>query len=598
MTRAPSGKAGKAPAEWMVFAAVTLLSLVWLLLISHTPDLMADTARDLLFARDCSKLGQCLTVGAKTSFSQWYQGGTWFQLIAAIQLLGGGVRALQVTVIVLDALSCGAWYLFLSRHFGGFMPVLASLFWLGALGYMGDHSLLWNPSGMALPVVLASAGLLVFAVTRSLLALCVAVFWTGLGMGFHVDCATLLPVELVAAILATRRPWLAELSVLGAFLLGLLPTSLEAARANLVFVLESGVKIPILLAILVLFVAPRFARDRFWRASTGARIAWLAGGAILPSVLGLGWLALHGHEVAMRYTYPALPAALALVALGVDEACRWATRRRGPTARTVLAGACGVVGLCGGIRTERPRWTSADARAIAAKLTASGYSYDAARWHVQGPATWSIITAIGPYMPPPRKPPLPLDMPDILMLRPAPAGAKADSLLHPRGRPPVYLHSIRPWLDIAHGRACIRPAHAAPDVEARCQKLDKRMEAVQGFRYRSRKYPRLYNTSQRAPYVVRFVIPVHPSGDDARRYIWVFNRSRNCPWQIVSVNGLSYEGRLPARAIVLERGQGGSMSIARHFTADCSTKTHQYMRPSIVETHPDETRLRSALGGY
>lgn len=597
MTRAASGSAHRAPAEWTVFAAVTLLSLVWALLFRGTPSLIADTARDLLFARDCSELGHCLTIGAKTSFSGWYQGGAWLQLVAAVEILGGGVRALQGTVIALEVLSCGLWYVFLSRYFAGFMPVLASLFWAAALCVIGDHTLLWNHSGMALPAVLASAGLLVFAAERSLPALWVAVFWTGMGIGFHVDCATLLPVELVAAVLAARRPFLGELSVLVAFLLGLLPTSLDAVRANLMFVLGSGSAIPVLAGALVLLVVPRFARARFWRAGRGARIAWLAAGAIAPSLLGLGWLALHGHAMSIRYVYAALPAALALLALGVDSACRRATLRLGRWAWALLAGVFAAGGIWIPRRPDPALWSSTDARAVAAKLSAAGYSYDAARWHVQGPHAWDLVTAMASYLPPPTQRALPVDKPDLLVLRPVPGGARGGSVLHPAGRPPLWVRGIEPWLDILRGRVCILPARADRSTEAHCTRLGKHMEKVAYFRFRSRKYPRMYETSLPEPYIVRFVIPVHPRGSDAERDIQVLGGSQRCAWKIVRVDGIAYRGRLPTRRIVLERGSGGSVTISRRYAPDCSFQRQHFTRPGIAETHPDEAPLRAALEG-
>ncbi len=603
MAEAPSGKAGKAPAGWMVFGAVTLLSLVWLLLLSRTPALIADTVRDLLFARDCSELGRCLTLGAKTTLDGVYQGGAWVQLIAAVELLGGGVRAVQGTIIALQSLSCGLWYLFLSRRFDGFVPVLGALLWLAALCFIGDYSTLWNHSGVALPVVLASAGLLVFAADRSLPALWVAAFWTGFGMGFHMECATLLPVELAAAALIGRRLWLAQISVPLAFLLGLLPTSLEAARANVLFLAGSRAMVLLLVGVGVLLLVPRFIRQRFWNARTSTRLAWISAGIILPPALGLSWLAVRGHLVALRYSYAALPVAAMFIALVLDRACH-ALERYHRAAGALLGGAAAALCLCwAGYRTtleysSSPVWTSADAKAMAGRLRESGYSFDAARWHLQGPQAWDLLTVLAAYVPPPEAPPLPLDKPDLLVVRPPPTSARGGVLLHPAGRPALYLRSIRPWLDIVHGRVCVLPGGATQTTEARCSPLAGGREKAADFEFRSRKYPRLYDTSQREPYVVRFVIPVRPVGSDKERFIRVLAGSSRCPWRIVAVSGIPYRGRLPSRQAVLGRGEGGSVSLARRFAADCAPDVQRFMRPSIAETDPDDKRLRAALEAY
>ncbi len=462
MTAAPSAALAKRTQWWLVLATVTLLSLAWLLLVSGPPDLIADTARDLLIARDCSQLGHCLTVGAKTSVDGIYQGGAWVQSIALLQSISGGIRAIQATVIALEVLSCGLLFVFLSRRASSFVSALAALIWLVALCYLGDHSLLWNHSGVALPVVLADGALLLFVTSRRTLALCVASFWIGFGMGFHVECGILVPAGIVFAVLAARRPWVAMPAMLLTFLLGLLPTSLEATRANLLFLAGSSAAVPLLVAIAVLVVAAAAGRSRFLKARGGTQLAWLAAAIIVPPSAGLLWLDLRGHLVAMRYAYAALPAAAAVAAVGLDRGFRSLARRAArPGAAGLFAGAL-VSGLLWASSPEAVRsrvWTGSDANTIAARLETSGYSYDAVRWHLQGPYAWELITVLATYLPPPHAPRAALDTPDLLIFRPPPAGSRPGSILHPPGRPPLLVRSIRPWLE-RHPRTGLHPARS------------------------------------------------------------------------------------------------------------------------------------------
>lgn len=605
MTDAPPPASAESAQRRLVVAAVTLVSLVWLLLVARAPDLIADTARDLLLARDCSELGHCLTVGAKTSVDGFYQGGAWVQWIAALQFFSGAVFVVQAAVIALQVLSCSVLCLILSRHFSLFVSALAALLWLAVLCYLGDHSLLWNHSGMALPAVLADGALLVFVSTRRPLALSVAAFWTGFGMGFHMECAILFPVVVAFAVLAARRPWLALPAMLSAFLLGLLPTSLEATRANLVFLAHSHAGIPLLLGAAALVAVATLLRGRFLRARQRTQVAWLAGAIVVPPAAVLGWLGLRGHLVAMRYLYTALPAAAAVAAAAIHRACRAAARRSGrPALEGLLAGALAsgllFVGGMAGPETPQPNvWTEDDAKMIAARLDASGYSYDAARWHLQGPYAWELITVLAAYLPPPRTPPLPLEKPDLLLLRPAPSNVQIGSLLHPGSRPPLYVRSIRPWLRITRGRVCILPIQSDRNTEPRCSELATHIEGPDGFRFRARSYPRLFDSEAKPPYRERFVIPISPEGRDQRRFIHLIDRSLRCRWRVTRVGGVRYQARLPARDVVVERGERGSLTVERRVDpASCPGQVERYMRPSIAETHPAETRLRRALEAH
>jgi len=599
MTAAPSAALAKRTQWWLVLATVTLLSLAWLLLVSGPPDLIADTARDLLMARDCSELGHCLTVGAKTSLDGFYQGGAWLQSIALLQSISAGIRTIQAAVIALEVLSCAFLYVFLSRWTSSFVSALAALIWLSALCYLGDHSLLWNHSGVALPVVLADGALLLFVTTRRTLALCVAAFWTGLGMGFHVECAVLVPAEVAFAVLAARRPRVATPAMLLAFLLALLPTSLEATRANLLFLAGSRAGVPLLVGVAVLVVVAAAGRSRFLKARGGTQLAWLAAAIIVPPAAGLLWLELRGHLVALRYAYAALPAAAAVAAVVLDRGfCSPSRRAIGPGAAGLFAGALvsWLLWTSGSRAVLSRLWTGSEGKTIAARLDASGYSYDAVRWHLQGPRAWELITVLAAYLPPPHSPQLPLDKPDLLILRPPPAGSEPGSSLHPPGRPPLLVRSIRPWLDFTRGQVCILPARAGRDTEPRCTKLATRPEKTAGFRFRSRSYPRLFDTTTKPPYIERFEIPVHPAGSDARRFIHVLDARERCRWLITGVHGARYHGRLPARDLVLERGGSGDVTFTRRVDpVACPGQLERYTRPSIAETHPDEVRLRRAL---
>ncbi|MGH7634869.1 MAG: hypothetical protein ACRENC_14125, partial [Gemmatimonadaceae bacterium] len=254
------------------------------------------------------------------------QTALWPTFISAIELGGGSAHAVQSVVIALQALSVGA----LHRAFKAWVSpgagLAAAIAFTAFLLLAQDQVLLWNPSLLALPVVLSAWALLVLAETGSAVFAAIAAFGVAATMEAHVGAGgSLVPAAIVITAAAARRPvWALCASALTA--LGvLLVTAHDAVIANSVVVARPPGVWFVLAALGVCVLAGVGVRPWFVNASKRARSVLLGVLLVAPAVLAQVWLhATKRAEIEPRYLYPVGVVGAALLGVAAASAVEWA----------------------------------------------------------------------------------------------------------------------------------------------------------------------------------------------------------------------------------------------------------------------------------
>lgn len=576
------------------FACVTAAAFVLLAVSARVPPIDGDPARDLLFARDCIDLGACSTIGPTTSLLHFCQGANWIDLISTVRLLGGSVRALQWTVITVQALGCGLLFAFARRIVSPLVASLSAGVFVVVLCSLGDDTLLWNHSLLALIVVVASGAMLVGVQTERSAAMWIAAFWTGVGIGTHVQCAELLLAVVVGSVLFPARPWRTLQGTLVAVSLPLVVLSWGAVEANVAVLVNTGAGAVAVGGLAVLVVLARLVARRYAALGSRGKCLVLAALLLLPALPGTVWVRTVGHSTSLHYYYPMLPAVALLAGAGLEAL---AVRISPAFGRTwLIAGAAlGVLASSVSLRfvNHKRDWTAPDARALTKYLVSHGYSYRDAALHLQSPDVWSALTAISVFMPPPRASKPAESPPDLFVWRPAPGDPRLAGgvYLRTNSGDVLFVHESRDWLSVEGGRVCrVRPGRAAA-----CRRLVLRSdERVAGFRFEHRSYPRLYRLPVVRPYETRITFPLHPRGRRARVF-QVLEDDELCPWRFVAVHGARVAESLPAERITIEPNRsGGEVTIAREYRSECRELDTEF-RPSVLEVPPSQIALLDAV---
>jgi hypothetical protein len=165
--------------RWPLLAgAATFGVFLW---STQAPVPHADTVRDFLYARDCWELGVCHSRGASTSFGHLSQGGSWIHLLVVFHLLGVSAQAIQICIVAVQAVAVTIFAAVTERLFSAPASYAATFAYAYALSQIDDAYILWNPSTLALFVLLASTGCLLGARTGRPLPLLLASVMVGFG---------------------------------------------------------------------------------------------------------------------------------------------------------------------------------------------------------------------------------------------------------------------------------------------------------------------------------------------------------------------------------------------------------------------------------
>jgi hypothetical protein len=113
-----------------------------------------DTHEDLGIVRQCLELGQCPTGGATTSIDGLDQGALWLNLLTSMRGFGLSIQACKSVTLIFAGLGIALFFLVCLRRFSQSISLFSALVMLFFLEQSGSLRILWNPSLMPFPITL------------------------------------------------------------------------------------------------------------------------------------------------------------------------------------------------------------------------------------------------------------------------------------------------------------------------------------------------------------------------------------------------------------------------------------------------------------
>lgn len=553
-------------------ALIAVALFAFLQLRGVRPALNQDTVRDLLEVRDCVERGLCGVPGVRTNVGL-LQGVLWIQMLRAGWKSGLGIDGLSALVRALLSLSAGLVYLAARRLRVAAPVACAGLFVVLLLPAIRYPTLVYS-SMPPLPVALVYACAL-HAVeggrTRSWLA---GAFCLGLAVDSHLTCALLLPCFFAALAATARSPALAAAGAGVAFTAALWLDSSAALALNASSLVATGGALALAAALLVAITGGAAARGRVARLDgpARARVAVWLHVTVFVALLGAGAIR-TGHFLAPRYLTPALPALCFAVVLLVERAAP--RDRRRPAAALIVALAFALCwALPGGwspLYEKRVDWLLVDARTVADRLYADGWTWPGLYQRLQGPASRDLVSALGLFEParvghaaPPH------DLAIVRGLRSeSPPGLTPGGTLVPLGRDTfAVIRRFRSILDRRAVRVCTSDA---PPGGPAC--VDVPLVPRESGELRHRGYPlhlaplREPRSPSQGPLEMTYLFRVEVPGDGRDR---VLSLCAADPWRFERADGISVRGALPSRRLVVDASAArtGTLAITLRGTAD------------------------------
>lgn len=364
--------------------------------LSASPHTGGDPSRDILIARDCVELGQCVGIGPPTTVEGLYQGVGWHVFVAGVWAVSPDLRALQWALWVALALACAGWTLAIQRRRRIHEALAAGALLLVWILVSGDTTRIWNSSLVPAFGVLATVGIWRMRDESSPALAIGAGFVIGWGAGVHLAMFALVPALVIVA--ARRHSWRhPSLAMLG-LTAGVILSGPDAALSNAAFV---SPKIALLAASGLAFawILGTLARTRY-----AARIrdcpevlqdTLTMGAIIAPWTLAALVLVARNHTIRTDYAHPIAAAAT----LGLAVAVSASAKRLVSESRTPALLCAAVLALAAiTVRPARaePGWSLDTLEAVAAHAYASR-NHAAVRQRVQSPRCGQLIDGLAMF---------------------------------------------------------------------------------------------------------------------------------------------------------------------------------------------------------
>lgn len=602
---------------------VAALAGAYLAAMGVEPPIHADTARDILLARDGLLTG--VYEGCSASFGTFRQGALWVRFMALSQAIGLGLLGQHLLIAGYLVLGVCLFDRLVRDHFGDDLGWASTAMFLPLVILAVGYPVLWNPTVASLGIVVLTWSLLGVVTRGSTWAACASAASLALVAEASWSALLIAPVLVLAILISCARPWRALLLAAISGLLPSLAASWMTWTVNVQALLRESWYLPFVAAAVAAGTIGALAARRRWLAlAVAARRRWLL-------VLLVGTIAVETAAASVlarrlmfspQYLFTALPAAVILAALGLNRL------RRSGSARWRRAVAYGVpvlllsiplggalawrVGFATG-RPSIPTYTMREAQILARRLFERGLSIADLRRHVRGPDSLDLVSAIAAFAPDPQ-PTAERQLADLRIIaftdahRPAaglpPDGEEIDL---GRGRR-AWILPLESWVGLAPSRVCF--SSAADDAPpAACAEIAS-PSALQRGPFQDLAFPsfpgvheafvRFAGAANGAPIRVEWELPIAIRGDDAARDVAL--ASVIAPgWTIVRVEGVGFRGDLPARHVRLDRSIGATGRLAVAFDGVPSRD----FPPELVETRAaeetalrDELRLLPPLGPY
>ncbi len=589
------------PTALVLFGATFLL----LDLVIDTPALHADTARDLLTARDCVDVGRCAMAGPTSSFGGVIQGALWIHFLEMSRAAGLGLRGIRAGVLALTSAS-SVLIAFTPRRLcrwnGG--PAAWAIMLAASAGTI-ELPILWNPSALPLPIALFHVALLACAATGSVPAAGAVGVALSLSIDAHLVSAAWTPFAVVVVVATAVRPFLA-MSALSVLLVGTsLLSSFGAVRDDVALLGAVCLYGPVVLV--VALGLGWTIRRRMRAVAPASRVRAVLVAACTYFVLcAIGMCVAKGHALAPRYFAPIVPAA-AILGSGAAVGWRAVGGRRGAVGNAAVVF---VVGVAGAALTllhspaSRPSWTAEDAESLAGSLSSRGWTFAALHGHLRGPQANELLAGLAPFLPAPDGAPLAPAQDDLLLFKVSGTRARASDaekwiVADLPGNAVAVGRRAASWLDVGWLEVCA----GFSGSDARCMRtsLDGGdPDRGEKGTVSQRAYPELANArskllsdgrslSRAFRWTVEVRLRPNPEGP-----AHVLTLADPEPlWRIERIDGALYQGLLPGREVVLESvPTEGRILFGVDVSADDAGRFRPWL-PSFVETAAGEEALRS-----
>lgn len=567
---------------WLFGSVVTLALFAWLAATRARPPVHPDTARDLLQAVACSNgaLELCQR-GPHTSFAG-HQGALWPRFLLLGHELRIPLTAMQLAVFAFIAIGAGMTGAATRRLFDDKLASLtASLAFIGLSLWATEYPLYWNPSLLPLPSAIFAWALLEHSRSgRSTTAL-IASFGLALSVDLHIVCLVFIPLLLVAVTASAKRPVFALALTFACFCLTVGIVSPVAWTMNLT-AFEYAYGPALVMLIPISCVAIGLALRNRWLAFPVNRRSFFL---VLVMV---GWLAVPAMTGRWegRYAAPSVPALS--IALG------WAQLRFRKRTRWALVGAaaCWLAVLTSSFGATRHHTGSLSLLDIARLVPAiekEGFGGDMAFFRVEGLAMDELSSLVALSRPAaPRSETLLIVEIERAKL-PSPLPEEWTLVELDDARVAILRRNAHPFLRREDVRICY--ASRAPGSVGECMSSHAQRDGATLAYPPFPEFAYNYGPDKFASFGdfrAELSIAIDTQGPGASHLIELFDTDED--WQIGAVEGVSFEGELPGRRVVVHASSGeGRLILVRDFQAGSLPSSWP---PILIETLLDETKLQ------
>lgn len=566
--------------RWLSGLIVVSALFVWLVATRVGPPVHDDTARDLLQAVACSNGNiELCKRGPHTSFAG-YQGALWPRFLVLGHELRISLQSMQLAILAFTAIGAGIAAAATRRLFDDDLAFLTtSVSFVGLSLFATQYPIYWNPSLLPLPLAIFTWALLEHSRSGRAWTALVASLALALAVDLHIVCLVFVPLLVVSVTASAQKPLSALTLAFVGFCSSLGVVSPLTWSINLSALGGSGtlmMALPITCVGLGMAVRPR----------------WLASSATLRSfvlvALMTGWLAIPAISDRWegRYTAPSIPA--------VSIALGWAlVRLRTATNRALASAGIGLILWRLANVTEAhhdpEQFNLLDISRIASAAEDRGVGGDNGFFRLEGlsmPELASLV-AFSRLGEAGRATFLAVSTQRAALPSPTP---KEWELLNLGSDRVAILRGLgHPFLRREDVEACYIPL--ASGAEARCMRPQlPRSGTMLAFppipEFAARFGPEEF--ANLGPFRAEFSLPIDTHAPGSDHVIDLSDVDEN--WQFEAVEGVSFEGALPARRIVVKANSGeGRLKVARDFPAG-SMGSH--WPPIIIETLAEESELR------
>lgn len=555
---------------------------VWLVATRVGPPVHPDTARDLLQAVACS-IGntELCQQGPHTSFAG-LQGALWPRFLMVGNELRIPLPAMQALTLAFIAIGAGTTGAAVKRYTDEKLSSMtASIVFVGLSLLTIEYPVFWNPSLLPLPLAVFVWALLEHSREGRTAPALIASVALALCVDLHIVCLAFAPLLLMTTVASARHHVFALVLVFAGFFFTVFAVSPMTWATNFLALDGAYGDAPLMLGPLSCAALGLALRSRWQNLAPARRAAWLvflmAAWLAIPAIIG---------RFEPRYAAPSVPALS--IALG------WAPLRLRKGARRALAGGAAywlatLPGSHGWHRLALDSCLECIAR-LAPAVERHGIGGQSVFFQLEGLSMDELASLVAFSRPADSTPER------LAVIRaershlPSPIPETWTLVELSNGDIGVLRKLTSPFLRRDAIRACY--AATKPTGGPECKDAFHQRDET---RLLYPPFPDLamhFDPNKLASlgdYRGELTLEIDTGGPGSAHLLDLIDPDQN--WRIEAVEGISYEGELPGRRVLVHANSGkGSVSLVRHFEAGTVAL---HWPPLIIETLEEETELRS-----